>query len=128
MDSTDQDKPGLFESSRRVLRTAVATLENRLELFLVELHEEKFRILNALLLVGALVIVGFLALLLVSVTLIVAFWDTARLAVLISLSAVYSVAALAIYWRLKALFDNWPAFRASLDELKKDRECLDKEK
>jgi uncharacterized membrane protein YqjE len=74
------------------------------------------------------VIVGFLALLLVSVTLIVAFWDTARLAVLISLSAVYSLAALAIYWRLKALFDNWPAFRASLDELKKDRECLDKEK
>jgi uncharacterized membrane protein YqjE len=125
MATTPEEKPGLFHSSRRLMHTALAIVENRLELFLVEVREERFRILNALLLVGAFLVFGFLALLLVSVTLVVAFWDTARLAVLISLSAVYCLAAAGIFWQLKIRFDHWPAFRASLDEIKKDRSCLD---
>jgi len=128
MATANDESPGLFRSARRVLSTTLAVAENRLELFLVELREERFRILNALLLVGALVAVGFLALIMVTLTLVVAFWDTARLTVLITLSLLYLATTAAIFWQLKLRISHWPTFQDSLAELKKDRSCLDEKK
>ena len=127
MDTPSEARPGLFGSSKRLLNTVLAIAENRLELFLVELREERFRLFNALLLVCGLAAFGFMALLLGSFTLVVAFWDSARLTVLTALTAGYGLTALGIFWRLTVRFKNWPAFEATLDELKKDRACLDKE-
>jgi len=127
MDTSTEPSPGLFSAVRRLLNTALAGVENRIELFLVELREERFRIFEVLLLGCAAALLGFMALLTVTVTLVVVFWDSARVQVLVVLSAGYSVATIGILWRLKILLRNWSSFAATLSELKKDRTCLEEE-
>ena len=127
MDTSNEPSPGLFSAVRRLLNTALAGVENRIELFLVELREERFRIFEVLLLGCAAALLGFMALLTVTVTLVVVFWDSARVQVLVVLSAGYSVATIGILWRLKILLRNWSSFTATLNELKKDRACLEEE-
>ena len=127
MDTSTEPSPGLFRAIRRLLNTALAGIENRIELFLVELREERFRIFEVLLLGCAGALLGFMALLTVTVTLVVVFWDSARVQVLVGLSACYSLATIGILWRLKVLLRNWSSFSATLEELKKDRACFEEE-
>ena len=127
MDTSTEPSPGLFSAVRRLLNTALAGVENRIKLFLVELREERFRIFEVLLLGCAGALLGFMALLTVTVTLVVVFWDSARVQVLVVLSAGYSVATIGIFWRLKILLRDWSSFAATLSELKKDRACLEEE-
>jgi uncharacterized membrane protein YqjE len=122
--STESDR-GMFSSAKNVLNTALAGVENRIELFLVELREERFRVFDVLLLGFAGAMLGFMALLTVTVTLVVIFWDSARVPVLIVLSACYSLATIGILWQLKVRLRNWSSFSATLEELKKDRACLE---
>src|SRR5882672_5418455 len=125
MDIDTESSPGLFSSVKRLLSTALAGVENRFELFLVELREERFRVFDVLLLGCAAAVLGFMALLTVTVTLVVMFWDSARMAVLVILSVCYLLATLGILWRLRIRLRNWSSFSATLDELKKDRSCLE---
>ena len=124
--STDLS-PGLFSSLKRLLNTALAGVENRIELFLIELREERFRVFDALLLGCAAGMLGFMALLTVTVTLVVTFWDSARVPVLVVLSACYSLATLGILWRLRVRLRNWTSFSATLDEIRKDRACMEEQ-
>jgi uncharacterized membrane protein YqjE len=128
MDISTEPSPGLFSTVKRLLNTALAGLENRIELFLVELREERFRIFDVLLLGCAAGVLGFMALLTGTVTLIVIFWDSARVQVLVALSACYILAVIGVLWRLKVRLRNWSSFSATLDELKKDRACLEEER
>ena len=125
MDTTTDSSPGLFSSVKRLLNTALAGVENRIELFLIELREARLRIFDVVLLGCAAALMGFMALLLVTVTLVVIFWDSARVPVLVALSACYSLATMAIFWRLKIRLRNCSFFSATLNELKKDRACLE---
>ncbi len=127
MNTTTETSPGLFSSVKRLLNTALAGVENRIELFLVELREERSRVFDVLLLVCAAAVLGFMALLTVTVTLVVIFWDSGRVPVLVGLSAGYSLATIGIIWRLKVRLHNWSSFSATLNELKKDRACLEEE-
>jgi uncharacterized membrane protein YqjE len=125
MDTTTDSSPGLFSSVKRLLNTALAGVENRIELFLIELRQARLRIFDVVLLGCAAAIMGFMALLMVTVTLVVIFWDSARVPVLVALSACYSLATIGIFWRMKARLRNWSFFSVTLDELKKDRACLE---
>ena len=125
MDTTTDSSPGLFSSVKRLLTTALAGVENRIELFLIELRQARLRIFDVVLLGCAAAIMGFMALLMVTVTLVVIFWDSARVPVLVALSACYSLATIGIFWRMKARLRNWSFFSVTLDELKKDRACLE---
>ncbi len=125
MDTSADSSPGLFSSVKRLLNTALAGVENRIELFLVELREERSRVFEILLLGCAAGVLGFLALVTVTVTLVVIFWDSARVPVLVALSAGYSLATLGALWRLMVRLRNWSSFSATLDELKKDRACFE---
>ena len=125
METPTEPSPGLFSSLKGLLNTALAGVENRIELFLIELREERIRVFDVLLLGCAAAVLGFMALLTVTVTLVVMFWDSARVPVLVVLSVGYSVGAIAVIWRLKVRLRKWSSFSATLDELKKDRECLE---
>ena len=124
MDTTTESGPGVFSSVKRLLNTALAGVENRIELFLVELREERFRVFGVLLLGCAAGVLGFMALLTGTVTLAVIFWDSARVTVLVILSACYFLATAGTVWRLSVKLRKWSSFSATLDELKKDRACL----
>src|SRR5258706_3015799 len=100
MDTSTESRPGLFSSVKRLLNTALAGVENRIELFLVELREERLRVFEVVLLGCAAALLGFMALLMVTVTLVVVFWDSARVPVLVALSACYSLSAIGALCRV----------------------------
>jgi len=115
----------LLDSVRRIGSTLLAILANRLELFLVELQEQRAHLLGALLLVLALAVCAIMTLILVTFTVVILFWREHRLAVLCGLAALYLAGTLVAAWRLRARLRDWPAFAATLGELKKDRQCLE---
>lgn len=125
MEEKPPPRAGIFESARQLGRTGVAVLQNRLELFAVELEEQKVRLVRVLMLAGAAIFLGNTALLAVSATIVVAAGKEARLVVLIGLSVVYAGAALwAVLALRKELRSAPPPFEESVTELKKDSEWL----
>ncbi len=117
--------PGLLESVRRFGRTGLAVLENRAQLFSVELAEQKARLVRVLVLAGAAIFLANTALLTVSATIVVVVGDKARVPVLIGLSLVYILASVWAFVALrKELRSAPPPFQDTISELKKDSECL----
>jgi uncharacterized membrane protein YqjE len=125
MDEPKDSPPGLFVSLKRLWRTLLVIAENRLELILVEVEEERRRAFEALLLTVVLGVVGAMTLLMATLTVVVIFWDTHRLVVLAGLSVLYLLATVAAYWRLRRRLNHWSLFSASLAEFKRDKACLE---
>lgn len=125
MEEKPPPRAGIFESARKLGRTGVAVLQNRLELFAVELEEQKVRLVRVLVLAGAAIFLGNTALLAVSATIVIAVGEQARVGVLIGLSVVYAGAALwAVLALRKELRSAPPPFEETVTELKKDSEWL----
>jgi uncharacterized membrane protein YqjE len=108
----------------RLAQRALDVGENRLELLVVEVQEARERFLHALLLS-----VGWAALsLLVGGTLVamvaVAFEGLPALFALSGLAMVYSGGAAFFYLRLRRNRREWKVFSTTLEQLRKDRECL----
>ncbi len=126
MDEPGDSQGGFFASLGRLPKTALAILQNRFELFLVEWQEERWRLIQVFLLGGlALLLVG-LALLVATVTVVELCLRENRLGWLGGLTLLYVAAAILVLWRLRARLKNWAPFSATLAELKKDKACLDK--
>jgi len=124
--SSQSHLPHLAEASKRLARQTLVIVENRLELLLVELQEERERIFHALWLGLATAVFSLLAAVTVSIAIAVAFWNWSPLGVLLILAAVYAALAAVAGRQLAALRRDWRTLSATLDELRKDRACLDK--
>ena len=72
-------KPGVWASLKRIGDTLLATVQNRVELFAVELQEEKCRLVEAILCAAALASFGMMTLSLVTFTVVILFWENGRL-------------------------------------------------
>jgi len=120
-----ESRQGVFASLRRLLRTILAIAHNRLELWLVELQEERWRLFDALLLAGVVVILAMMTLLVATVAIVVVCLKANRLDLVVALTLLYLVATIFGYWRLRTRLKNWAPFSATLAELKKDKACLD---
>lgn len=117
--------PGLVQSLRRLAATLVALLQTRLELLATELEEERVRLVQVLL--WGCIALAFLLLGVVMLTLfvVVLFWDTHRVLVsgLLALTFIaIGLAAVAVA-RSRARARS-RLFSASLAELANDREQL----
>ena len=124
MQGNAESKAGLFASLRRLLRAVVAIAQNRLELLLVELQQERWRFFDALLLAGAVLILAAMTLMLATLTLVVICVEAKRLDLVIGLTLLYLVGTIVAFWRLRARLKKWAPFSATLSELKKDKACL----
>jgi uncharacterized membrane protein YqjE len=115
-----------FADSLRALGDGVfASVEQRLQLFSIELHEEKFRLVQTLLWISAAVFSGIMAIAFASLTLVYLFWESARLAVLGGLTVVYAGALVWIIIAFRAFLARQPKpFAASLQEIGEDRTCI----
>jgi uncharacterized membrane protein YqjE len=113
---------------RRLAATILAIFQNRLELLMVELQEERLRLFNALLLTTAIVALGGFTLAMAAFALGVVVWDEFGVQGLFALSGLGLVSTLLAYWRLRVRLKNWPLLSGTLAELKKDRECLESKK
>jgi uncharacterized membrane protein YqjE len=126
MDETPHEPGGLLTTAKRMLRSVCDLAQTRLELFLTELKEERFRLFDALLLMAIGVVCALMALVLLTFTLVLIFWDH-RVIVLGVLTLLYAAGAGTAFRTLRQRHRNWDAFAATLEELKKDRACLDKQ-
>ena len=112
---------GLFASAKRLADLTLATAHNRVELFAVELQEEKCRLIQSLLLAAAAIALGVTALTLVTITVVVLFWENGRVPALCVLSGLFVVASFLVVRALNRLVASAPGFRGTLAELEKDR-------
>ena len=116
----------LVATSKRFAHRLLTIGGNRLELLTVEVQEERAHRLHIFLLAVGAGVFGLLAALTLTAALAVCFWAWSPVAVLLILTAVYAAAGLGLYWRLSRQLREWQMFAASLEQLRKDRACLDK--
>jgi len=124
MTSTRTPLGDLATASRRLAQRVVAIGHNRLELLMVELQEERERLLLAILLALGSAAFGLLAGAVLTVTIVLLMWESPFPALLV-LFAIYALAAALLYLRLDRLQREWRTLSASLDQLQKDRQWLD---
>ena len=116
----------LAHASRRLAHRLMIIGENRLELLTVEVQEERERLLRALLLALGLTMFGLLAGLTLTATIVFLLWACSPVIILLTLTALYAGAAALLARRLAGLLRDWQTFPATLDQLRKDRACLEK--
>jgi uncharacterized membrane protein YqjE len=116
----------LATTSKYFARRLLTIGENRLELLMVEVQEERERLLHAFLLALGIAAFGSLAGIVLTGTIVVLFWTISPVAVLLALTGFYIAAAVFLYWRLTVLLRNWKNLPATLDQLRKDFACLEK--
>ena len=126
MSASEETIPALAENSKRFVKRLVSLGSNRIELLLVEIEEERQHLLRTTIMA---MLAGVLALLCVmgfSAAIVLAFWDTHPIAALSALSAAYGCVSLFLFQRVVALRREWKILPATLDQLRKDGECLEK--
>src|SRR5471032_1434957 len=116
----------LATTSKHFARRLVTIGENRLELLAVVVQEERERHLHAILLAFGVAAFGLLAGLTLTAAIVVLLWVWSPVAVLLILTALYAAAGIFLYLRLIGLLRDWQTLSASLDQLRKDRACLEK--
>ncbi|MBF8781185.1 phage holin family protein [Pseudomonas fulva] len=124
MDNETPDT-GSAATARRLGAAVLGLAHGHIELFGIELQEQKTRTLSLLLFAGLGLVFALLLLSALSGLLLVLLWDSYRLAGIIGLCVFYALAALFCGLRLKAaVSDHSSPFGATLEELAKDRERL----
>ena len=122
MDPQQTEHHGPLKPLKQMLATLLAILHNRLELLVVELQEERIRILNALLLTAIIVAVGIFTLAMAACALSIVVWSEFGLRGLWALSALGLIGTLVTYWRLRTRLRHWPLLPETMAQLKQDRE------
>ena len=120
------DKPRGFLPALRALGDGLlATLQDRMELFSLEVQEEKFRLIQTFVWISAAVFTGMMALAFASLTLVYCFWSSARLAVLGGLTLFYAGALGWIIIAFRRYLARQPRpFSGTRQELAEDRACF----
>ena len=116
---------GLGRNFARLAADSLLAMRQRLELASLEVEEELLRV--GLLLARALVTALMLALALLAAgaTVVIYFWDAARMTAAIGVTGFFALAAILMAWRLAcALRDKPSFFAATLAELDKDAQRL----
>ena len=109
---------------RDIATAGLNLVQRRIELAAAELQEEKKRTFELLLGAAALAALGSITLALLTITLVVAFWETARVQVLCGLTATFVSATFWLYCRVKKAFVMKVPFSKTVHQLKQDQEAL----
>ena len=115
----------LAATTKRLGRRLVAQGENRFELLLVELQEERERLLHALLLALGAAVFGLLACIALTVMVILLLWERGHLIALGVLVLLYGGVGTFLYIRLGHLLRDWKTLPATFEQFRKDRACIE---
>ena len=113
----------LFE---RTARRVHAIGANRLDLLSAEVQEERERLLRAIYLALGVTVLGLLGGMTFTAALVVGLWGRSPLVVLLVLTLAYGAGAAFLCRRLTACLRDWQTFPDSLDQLRKDRSCIER--
>jgi len=121
----EEPATGILQSLRNLATTLVALLQNRLELLVTDLEEERIRLLQVLFWAAGALFFFALGVLMITMFVVLMLWDSYRLAGIVVLAAVFLAIgvglALGVY---KLMHRRSRLFSASLDELAKDKDRL----
>ncbi len=115
----------VISASKQLVRRLLTIGANRFELLTVEVREERVRILHAILLGLGVAALGLLAGVTLTAAVVVVLWDYSPAAVLLTLTGLYGFAAICLFKRLTGLLRDWRTLPATIEQLRKDRECLE---
>ena len=124
MEATTASVRQLAATSKQMARRLLTLGENRLELLAVEIQEERERLMRAFLLALAVAVFGLLAALTLTAAIVLCF-PNSPVAALLTLTVIYATTAIILYRRVLGLLRDWQSFAATLDQFRKDRECLE---
>jgi uncharacterized membrane protein YqjE len=116
----------LAAASKDLARRLLTIGENRIELLAVEVQEERERLLRAFLLALGVAAFGLLAGITLTAAIVVLLKAWSPVAVLLALTGLYGATGVCLCRRLTRLLRDWELLSASLDQLRKDRACLEK--
>ncbi|HCE6994160.1 TPA: phage holin family protein [Pseudomonas aeruginosa] len=123
--SEEKDPADGRPSLRRFGAAFLGLLHGHVELFGIELQEQKANTLRLLLFAGLALVFALLLLVGLSLLVLIVFWDTNRLAAALGLCLFYVIGSLFCGWRLyQSINDESSPFSATLEELANDRERL----
>ena len=111
--------------SRRLARRMLAMGSNRVELLVVEIQEAKVQLLQATLVAVGMAVFGLLTGIAFTAMIIVAFWPHSPVLALAVLTSSYAATGSFYYLQFNRLRRGWKTFPATLDQLRKDCECLE---
>ncbi len=118
-------EPRLFDALRQLAATLTGMAATRLALLANELHEERVRLTQMLLLTVLVLFLFGGAVVLGTAFLVVLFWDTHRLLVLGGLGSLFALAGMLTLWQLRQAIRQKPKlFATSLAELQQDQASL----
>jgi uncharacterized membrane protein YqjE len=126
MEASSDNRLPLGDATKRLAQRLLGMVENRCQLLMVEAQEERQRALLALWLALGAAAFGLLAGVALTLMIAVALWEESPVIALLVLTALYALAAGVFYGRLVHLQRDWQTLPGTLDQLKKDRECLEK--
>jgi uncharacterized membrane protein YqjE len=115
----------LAATSKQFARRLLTIGENRLVLLTVEVQEERERLLHTILLALGVATFGLLTGITLTALIVVLFWAFSPVLALIALTVLYAAAGLWLYRQLTVRLGNAQPLAATLDQLRKDRACLE---
>jgi uncharacterized membrane protein YqjE len=125
-DNSSTSSKGLFESITALTSTLVAIVHTRLDLLSTDLDEDRERLMSLVTLSLVAIFSLLIAVVLITITIVVAFWDSYRVLALTSISGVFLIVGVSTCLAAIRQTKNKPKmFVASLLELIKDRQHLD---
>jgi len=118
---------GVVAALKRMLATLLAIVHTRLELFTTEIEEEIQRAATILLWALVALFFGTLTVLMLALTILIVFWDNNRiLAASLITGTFLALTGLTAYLARARLKAKSRFMGASIDELKRDREALER--
>jgi uncharacterized membrane protein YqjE len=127
MEEPQANLGAIANRSKGLARRLLTIGENRLELLMVEVQEERESLLTAILIALGIATFGLLAGMVVTAAIVVLFGKLSPAITLLVLAVLYSTGAAVMYWGLTCMLRDWKSFPATLDQLRKDRACLEKQ-
>jgi len=116
---------GILQWVRTFADSLLATVEDRIALVSVELQEEKFRLIKIFIWISAAVFTAVMAVTFASITVVYLLWESARVAALVGLTAIYTIATVSIIVAFRSYLARQPKpFAATLQEIKSDRAAI----
>jgi len=125
METTPQANSNLAESAKRMGHRLLAVWDNRVELLTVELQEAHERARLAVFLGGGAAVLALLAGMAATAAIAVAAGKFLLVALII-LAVLYAAGAFILVFGLARLWRDWETLSGTQDQLRKDRECLQK--